>query len=66
MEWIPALIIIAAMIWGFKIASRRVENVALQLLLGALLGVGILIGVACVIGGVLSAGCFITGAPSFH
>ena len=66
MEWIPALIIIAAMIWGFKIASRRVENVALQLLLGALLGVGILIGVAGVIGGVLFAGCLITGAPSFH
>lgn len=66
MEFILLLIVIGAMAWGFKIASRRVENVGLQLLLGALLGVGILIGVVGVICSVLFAGCLIMGAPSFH
>jgi len=66
LDFIPALVLIGAMVWGFQIAGRRVENVGLQLLLGALLGVGILIGVVCVICGVLFAGCLIMGAPSFH
>ena len=63
---IVALILIGAMIGGFMLAGRWVENVALQLLLGALLGVAILFGVACVIGGIIFAGCLINGAPSFH
>ena len=63
---IPALILIGAMIGGFMLAGRWVENVFLQLLLGALLGVGIIIALVCVICGVLFAGCLIMGAPSFH
>jgi hypothetical protein len=63
---IPPLLLVGAMIWGFNIAGRRVENVGLQLLLGAVIGFGIIIGAACVLFGILFAGCLITGAPSFH
>jgi hypothetical protein len=64
----PALIIIAALFWGFRLAGRGVENVGLQLLLGAVLGVLILIGAVCVLFGVLFAGCLIIGGAnnSFH
>ena len=63
---VPALIFIGAMIWGFKIAGRKTSSVPVQLLLGVVLGFGILIGVMCLLFGVLFAGCLIAGAPSFH
>ena len=63
---VPALIIIGAMIWGFKIAGRKTNSVPMQLLLGVLLGFGVLIGVSCLLFGVLFAGCLIADAPSFH
>ena len=52
---IDALILIGAMIGGFMLAGRWLENIFLQLLLGAVLGVAILVGVGCVIGGILFA-----------
>jgi hypothetical protein len=63
---IPLFLVLGAMVWGFKIASRRVENVFYQLLLGGVIGFGIIIGAVCVLFGILFAGCLITGAPSFH
>ena len=63
---LPALVMIGAMIWGFKIAGRRAKTVPMQMLLGLLLGFGIMIGVVCVLFGVLFAGCLIMGSPSFH
>ena len=66
LNFIPVLVIIGAMVWGFKLAGRRAKSVPVQLLLGFLLGFGIMIGVVCVLFGVLFAGCLIAGAPSFH
>ena len=63
---IPALVLIGAMIWGFNLAGRWAKTVPMQMLLGLLLGFGILIGVVCVLFGVLFAGCLIMGSPSFH
>jgi hypothetical protein len=63
---IPMLILIGAMIWGFKLAGRWATSVPMQMFLGLLLGFGILIGVVCVLFGVLFAGCLIMGSPSFH
>ena len=63
---VPALIIIGAMIWGFSLAGRWAKSVPMQMLLGLLLGFGIMIGVVCVLFGVLFAGCLIMGSPSFH
>jgi len=63
---LPPLLLVGAMVWGFKIAAKRVENVGLQLLLGAVIGFGIIIGAVCVLFGILFAGCLITGGPSFH
>lgn len=63
---IPALVLIGAMIWGFNLAGRWAKSVPMQMLLGLLLGFGILIGVVCVLFGVLFAGCLIMGSPSFH
>ena len=63
---IPALVLIGAMIWGFSLAGRWTKTVPMQMLLGLLLGVGIMIGVLCVLFGVLFAGCLIMGSPSFH
>ena len=63
---IPALVLIGAMIWGFKLAGRWAKTVPMQMFLGLLLGFGILIGVVCVLFGVLFAGCLIMGSPSFH
>jgi hypothetical protein len=66
LSMIPMLILIGAMIWGFKLAGRWAESVPMQMLLGVLLGFGILFGVVCVLFGVLFAGCLIMGSPSFH
>ena len=63
---IPALVIIGAMIWGFSLAGRWAKSVPVQMLLGLVLGFGIMIGVVCVLFGVLFAGCLIMGSPSFH
>ena len=63
---IPALVLIGAMIWGFNLAGRWAKTVPMQMILGLLLGFGILIGVVCVLFGVMFAGCLIMGSPSFH
>ena len=63
---IPVLVIIGALIWGFSLAGRWAKSVPMQMLLGLLLGFGIMIGVVCVLFGVLFAGCLIMGSPSFH
>lgn len=63
---IPAMVIIGAMIWGFRLAGRWAKSVPMQMFLGLLLGFGILIGVVCVLFGVMFAGCLIMGSPSFH
>ena len=63
---INALVIIGAMIWGFKLAGRWAKSVPMQMFLGLVLGFGIMIGVACVLCGVMFAGCLIMGSPSFH
>ena len=63
---IPALVIIGALIWGFSLAGRWAKSVPMQMLLGLLLGFGIMIGVVCVLFGVMFAGCLIMGQPSFH
>jgi hypothetical protein len=59
MEPIGALILIGAFICGFLIAGRWVENIFLQLLLGAVMGVGVVIALICTLAGVLFAGCLI-------
>ena len=63
---IPVLVIIGAMIGGFKLAGRWAKTAPMQVLIGFLLGIGIMIGVVCVLFGVLFAGCIIMGSPSFH
>jgi len=66
LQIVPALVIIGAMIWGFNLAGRWAKSVPMQMLLGLLLGFGIMIGVVCVLFGVLFAGCLIMGSPSFR
>ena len=63
---IPALVIIGAMIWGFRLAGRWAKSMPMQMFLGLVLGFGIMIGVVCVLFGVMFAGCLIMGSPSFH
>lgn len=63
---IPALVLVGAMVWGFSLAGRWAKTVPMQMLLGLLMGFGILLGVVCVLFGVLFAGCIIMGSPSFH
>ena len=63
---VPLAILIGTMVWGFKIAGRMAKTVPMQVLLGFVLGILILIGVVCVLCGVLFAGCLILGSPSFH
>ena len=66
LQIVPALVIIGAMIWGFNLAGRWAKSVPMQMLLGLLLGFGIMIGVVCVLFGVMFAGCLIMGSPSFR
>jgi hypothetical protein len=66
LQLVPALVIIGALIWGFNLAGRWAKSVPMQMLLGLLLGFGIMIGVVCVLCGVLFAGCLIMGSPSFR
>jgi hypothetical protein len=63
---IPGLALIGAMIWGFKLAGKKTTSVPLQMLLGFILGCGIIVGIMCVLFGVMFAGCLIMGSPSFR
>ena len=63
---VPVLILIGAVIWGFRLAGRWAKSVPMQIFLGLVLGFGIMIGVMCVIFGVLFAGCIIMGSQSVH
>ena len=63
---VPVLVLIGAIIWGFNLAGRWAKTVPMQMLLGLVLGFGIMIGVVCVLFGVMFAGCLILGSPSFH
>ena len=63
---VPVLILIGAIIWGFRLAGRWAKSVPMQIFLGLVLGFGIMIGVMCVIAGVLFAGCLILDSKSFH
>ncbi len=63
---IPGLVLIAAMIWGFKLAGRKTASVPVQMLLGFVLGCGIMVGITCVIFGIAFAGCLFLSGPKFH
>ena len=64
MNAIALLILAGFFVAGFLIVGRWVNNVPAQLLLGALMGVAIMIGVACVLMGVAFAGCLLVGGAS--
>ena len=69
LDWlgiIPVLVIIGALIWGFCLAGRWAKSVPMQMLLGLLLGVGIMIGVVCVLCGVVFVGCVIMESRTFR
>ncbi len=57
MNAIALLILAGFFVAGFLVVGRWVDNVLAQLLLGALMGVAIMIGVACVLTGIAFAGC---------
>ena len=57
MNAIALLILAGFFVAGFLVVGRWVDNVPAQLLLGALMGIAIMIGVACVLMGVAFAGC---------
>ena len=61
MEAILALVLVGAFVGGFLIVGKWVDNVIAQLLLGAIMGVIILIGLGCVLFGIAFAGCLLTG-----
>jgi hypothetical protein len=66
---ISALVIagmIGALFWGFILAGRKIDNVVLQLVVGAIIGFGVIMGAICVLTGIIFAGCLISGGPSFH
>lgn len=54
---ITLLILAGFFVAGFLVVGRWVDNVLAQLLLGALMGVASMIGVACVLMGVAFVGC---------
>ena len=56
---IAAIILIGAFVVGFLIVGKWVDNIFAQLLLGALMGMAIMAGVACVLMGVAFAGCLL-------
>jgi len=60
MEAIFALILVGAFVGGFLIVSKWVDNVVAQLLLGAIMGVVILVCIGCVLFGIAFAGCLLT------
>jgi hypothetical protein len=62
MEAIGALILVGAFLAGFLIVSKWVDNIVAQLFLGAIMGAILMIGVVCVIFGVMFAGCLLTNA----
>jgi hypothetical protein len=61
MEAILALVLVGAFVGGFLIVGKWVDNVIAQLLLGAIMGVIILIGLGCILFGIAFAGCLLTG-----
>lgn len=66
LNFVPLMVIVGALIAGFKIAGRWAKSVPMQILIGLMLGFAIMIGVVCVLCGVLVAGCVIMGSPKFH
>ena len=60
MNAIALLILAGFFVAGFLIVGRWVNNIPAQLLLGALMGIAIMVGVACVLMGVAFAGCLLT------
>lgn len=56
---VAALILVGAFAAGFLIVGKWVDNIFAQLLLGALIGMAIMAGVACVLMGVAFAGCLL-------
>lgn len=59
---IAALIFAVCVFSGFLVVGRWVDNVVAQLFFGALMGVAIMIGVICVLTGVVFAGCLLTSS----
>jgi hypothetical protein len=55
------LILVGAFIGGFLIVGKWVDNVFAQLLLGAIMGIIILLGIGCILFGIAFAGCLLTG-----
>ena len=66
MGFIAPLILIIPFIIGFLIVGRWVNNIPAQLLLGALMGIAIMIGVACVLMGVAFAGCLLVSGAQMN
>jgi hypothetical protein len=55
------MILVGAFVGGFLIVSKWVDNVIAQLVLGAVMGIAILLGIGCVLFGIAFAGCLLTG-----
>ena len=62
MEVVTLAILIAAFVGGFLLAGRWANNVVLQLILGAALGVAIIAVLGMTLLGVAFAGCLLSGA----
>jgi hypothetical protein len=62
MEAAALAVLIAAFVGGFLLASRWANNVVLQLILGAALGVAIIGVLAFTLLGVAFAGCLLMGS----
>jgi hypothetical protein len=58
---IVGMILVGAFVGGFLIVSKWVDNVIAQLVLGAVMGIAILLGIGCVLFGIAFAGCLLTG-----
>ena len=61
MEVVSLAVLIAAFVCGFLIAGRWFNNVVLQLIVGAAMGVALLAALSFALMGVLFAGCLLTG-----
>jgi len=62
MEVAALAILVAAFVGGFLIAGRWANNVVLQLLLGAVMGIAIIAVLGMTLLGVAFAGCLLMGA----
>ena len=63
---VAALILIGAFVAGFLIVGKWVDNIFAQLLLGALMGMAIMAGIACVLMGVAFAGCLLMSGGNMN